>query len=132
MGRMDEKVVIITGSGSGLGREMAKLFAREGAQLVLAARRKELLEETAALIDGDVLVVPTDITQEDDVADMVTQAVDRYGRETEIVTRGRHDPCVGIRAVPVGEAMLACVVADHYLRQRGQTGEPLHWPFAPA
>jgi chorismate synthase len=48
--------------------------------------------------------------------------VDRYGREVEIVTKGRHDPCVGIRAVPVGEAMMACVLADHLLRHRGQTG----------
>ena len=43
------------------------------------------------------------------------KTVDRYGDETEIVTKGRHDPCVGIRAVPVGEAMMACVLADHYL-----------------
>jgi chorismate synthase len=42
--------------------------------------------------------------------------------ETEISTKGRHDPCVGIRAVPVGEAMMACVLADHFLRHRGQTG----------
>ncbi|MGA8651608.1 MAG: chorismate synthase, partial [Xanthobacteraceae bacterium] len=57
--------------------------------------------------------------------------VDRYGRETEIVTTGRHDPCVGIRAVPVGEAMVACVIADHYLRHRGQVGEGPAWPFPP-
>src|SRR5262249_26500047 len=43
--------------------------------------------------------------------------------ETEIVTKGRHDPCVGIRAVPVGEAMLAIVLADHLLRHRGLTGK---------
>jgi chorismate synthase len=55
--------------------------------------------------------------------------VDRYGRETEIVTKGRHDPCVGIRAVPVGEAMVACVIADHFLRQRGQVGDAAPWPF---
>jgi chorismate synthase len=45
------------------------------------------------------------------------------GSETEIVTKGRHDPCVGIRAVPVGEAMLACVLLDHFLLQRGQVGD---------
>jgi chorismate synthase len=44
------------------------------------------------------------------------------GRETEITTKGRHDPCVGIRAVPVGEAMMACVLADHLLRHRAQCG----------
>jgi chorismate synthase len=57
------------------------------------------------------------------------RTVDRYGDETEIVTTGRHDPCVGIRAVPVGEAMVACVLADHYLRHRGQMGESPAWPF---
>src|SRR5437588_2266503 len=60
------------------------------------------------------------------------RTVDRYGRETEISTIGRHDPCVGIRAVPIGEAMVACVVADHYLRQRGQVGEPPAWPLPAA
>ena len=50
------------------------------------------------------------------------RTIDRHGNETEIVTRGRHDPCVGIRAVPVGEAMMACVLADHMLRQRALTG----------
>ena len=58
------------------------------------------------------------------------RTVDRYGRETEIATKGRHDPCVGIRAVPVGEAMMACVLADHYLRHRGQVGETPPWPSA--
>ena len=50
------------------------------------------------------------------------RTVDRSGAETEIITKGRHDPCVGIRAVPVGEAMMACVLADHKLRHIGQTG----------
>jgi len=59
------------------------------------------------------------------------RTVDRFGNETEISTKGRHDPCVGIRAVPIGEAMVACVIADHYLRQRGQVGEPPPWPFTP-
>ncbi|MEO1200445.1 MAG: chorismate synthase [Pseudomonadota bacterium] len=44
------------------------------------------------------------------------------GQETDVITKGRHDPCVGIRAVPVGEAMMALVLADHVLRDRGQTG----------
>jgi chorismate synthase len=48
------------------------------------------------------------------------QGVDRHGQDVDIVTKGRHDPCVGIRAVPVGEAMMACVLADHLLRHRAQ------------
>jgi len=50
------------------------------------------------------------------------KGVTRGGEDVEIVTKGRHDPCVGIRAVPVGEAMLAIVLADHYLRHRAQMG----------
>lgn len=48
--------------------------------------------------------------------------IDKSGVPVEIITKGRHDPCVGIRAVPVGEAMMACVLADHFLRHRGQVG----------
>ena len=55
--------------------------------------------------------------------------VTRHGQAADIMTKGRHDPCVGIRAVPVGEAMVACVVADHYLRHRGQVGLGPSWPF---
>jgi chorismate synthase len=54
------------------------------------------------------------------------QSVDRSGADVDIATKGRHDPCVGIRAVPVGEAMVACVLADHLLRHRAQN------PAAPA
>jgi chorismate synthase len=50
------------------------------------------------------------------------RSVNRAGEEIEVSTKGRHDPCVGIRAVPIGEAMVACVVADHYLRHRAQVG----------
>lgn len=48
--------------------------------------------------------------------------IDREGRDVELITKGRHDPCVGIRAVPVAEAMMAIVLADHALRHRGQCG----------
>jgi chorismate synthase len=58
------------------------------------------------------------------------RSVDRRGNEVEVRTKGRHDPCVGIRAVPVGEAMLAIVLADAFLRDRGQVGTSRRWPFA--
>jgi chorismate synthase len=55
------------------------------------------------------------------------RSVDRFGEEVEVLTKGRHDPCVGIRAVPVGEAMLALVLADHLLRHRAQNPDaPSH------
>ncbi|SPF79816.1 chorismate synthase [Pseudoprimorskyibacter insulae] len=51
------------------------------------------------------------------------KTITKSGEDTEIITKGRHDPCVGIRAVPVGEAMMACVILDHLLLHRGQIGE---------
>ena len=48
------------------------------------------------------------------------KTIDKDGAETEIVTKGRHDPCVGLRGTPVCEAMMACVLADHYLRHKAQ------------
>jgi chorismate synthase len=50
------------------------------------------------------------------------RTIDSHGADAEIITKGRHDPCVGIRAVPVGEAMMAIVLADHLVRHRGQCG----------
>ena len=50
------------------------------------------------------------------------KSIDRYGNEVEVVTKGRHDPCVGIRATPIAEAMVALVLMDHVLRDRGQNG----------
>jgi chorismate synthase len=50
------------------------------------------------------------------------RSINKAGEEIEVSTKGRHDPCVGIRAVPIGEAMLAIVLADHYLRHRAQMG----------
>ncbi|QFT01338.1 Chorismate synthase [Labrenzia sp. THAF191b] len=50
------------------------------------------------------------------------KSITSKGEEVNVMTKGRHDPCVGIRAVPVGEAMMACVLADHFLRHRGQIG----------
>ncbi len=50
------------------------------------------------------------------------RTVDTNGKDAEVSTKGRHDPCVGIRAVPIGEAMIACVLADHLLRHKAQCG----------
>ena len=52
-----------------------------------------------------------------------TKGVTSTGENVDVVTKGRHDPCVGIRAVPIGEAMVACALADHFLLHRGQTGK---------
>ena len=51
------------------------------------------------------------------------KTIDKSGKETEIVTKGRHDPCVGLRATPIAEAMMALVLMDHYLRNRAQNAD---------
>jgi len=51
------------------------------------------------------------------------KTIDKDGKETEIVTKGRHDPCVGLRATPIAEAMVALVLMDHYLRNRAQNAD---------
>jgi len=61
------------------------------------------------------------------------QSVDIHGNPIEVVTKGRHDPCVGIRATPIAEAMVALVLMDHFLRHRGQNGGINHSiPVIPA
>jgi NAD(P)-dependent dehydrogenase (short-subunit alcohol dehydrogenase family) len=80
MGTVQDKVTIITGAGEGLGRVMANRFSAEGAPVVLAGRRAELLVETASQVPGPVLVVPADVTDEVQVANLVAEAVDRFGR----------------------------------------------------
>ena len=54
------------------------------------------------------------------------QSIDHAGHPTEVVTKGRHDPCVGVRATPIAEAMLALVLIDHALRHRAQCGDVKH------
>ncbi|OYW79154.1 MAG: hypothetical protein B7Z26_08520, partial [Asticcacaulis sp. 32-58-5] len=56
------------------------------------------------------------------------KSIDIQGHEVDIRTKGRHDPCVGIRAVPVAEAMMACTLLDAWLRHRGQTGGSVFRP----
>ena len=51
------------------------------------------------------------------------ETIDIHGQQAEVITKGRHDPCVGIRAVPIAEAMMALVVMDHLLRHRGQNAD---------
>ena len=51
------------------------------------------------------------------------ESIDIHGKSTEVITKGRHDPCVGIRAAPIAEALLALVVMEHALRHRAQCGD---------
>ncbi len=80
MGRFTDKVAIITGASTGLGPVMAKMLAEEGAKVVLAARRKDLVEQHAAEIGEAAVAVQADVTQEADVAAMVEAAMSRWGQ----------------------------------------------------
>jgi len=86
--RLIERVAIVTGAGSGIGRAIARSFAGEGADVVLAGRRAEPLEETAAIVRSlgpRAIVVPTDITVENEVRELVARAVDDFGRVDVLV-----------------------------------------------
>jgi len=79
---LKDKVVLITGASSGFGEDAARLFAREGCKVVLAARRLERLQELAASIQdqgGEAIAVPMDVTNHDEINIMVKTAVDLYG-----------------------------------------------------
>lgn len=80
MSRFEGKVVIITGASTGLGPIMAKMMAQEGAKLVLAARRLELVEEVAHAVGDAAVAVRADVTSEADIAAMVDTAMQRWGQ----------------------------------------------------
>src|SRR5438132_11452276 len=82
MGRMGGKVAIVTGASGGVGRVLALQFAAEGARVTVAARRREEIEQTAAMIrerGGEALVVPTDLTQENQIVTLVGTTVETFG-----------------------------------------------------
>jgi len=111
----------------GAGIEAAKLSGEQNAdEMRMAGKRIRFLSNRAGgilggLSTGQDVVVRFAVKPTSSIL-TARKTVDRFGADTEISTKGRHDPCVGIRAVPVGEAMMAIVLADHLLRHRAQCG----------
>ena len=88
MGRLDGKVVIVTGGNSGVGAATAELFAKEGAKVVITARRLPQLEEVAEKIranGGEVLVVQADVSKAEDAENIVAKTIEAYGKVDVLV-----------------------------------------------
>ena len=111
----------------GAGFEAAALTGSENADEMRAGNQAPYFKSNKAggilggVSNGDPIVVRLAIKPTSSIL-TPRETVTTHNENTEIVTKGRHDPCVGIRAVPVAEAMMACVLADQFLRHRGQTG----------
>ncbi|MCA0455046.1 MAG: SDR family oxidoreductase [Chloroflexi bacterium] len=78
--RLSGKVVIITGASSGIGAASARLLSGYGCKVVLAARQVDKMQAIASSLQGDSLVVPTDITQAEDITSLINQTIDKFGR----------------------------------------------------
>ncbi|MFQ5939600.1 MAG: chorismate synthase [Alphaproteobacteria bacterium] len=118
----------VKGVEIGAGFETAALAGEEAAdEMRMEDGRVRFLSNHAGGVLGGIstgqdVVVRFAVKPTSSIA-IPRRSVDVHGREVEVSVKGRHDPCVGIRAVPVGEAMLACTLADHLLRHRAQCGD---------
>ncbi len=118
----------VKGVEIGNGFEAACLTGEENADEIRiddVGRPKFLTNNSGGILggisNGDPLVVRFAVKPTSSIL-TERKSITKQGEEVDVMTKGRHDPCVGIRAVPVGEAMMACVLADHFLRHRGQVG----------
>lgn len=100
---MSEKVAMITGAGSGIGRVVAEAFARDGYRVVLSGRRKAVLEQTALGMTGDPLVIESDVTDPDQVGHLFSRTQDAFGRLDVLFNNAG----IFTRAAPIDEIDLA-------------------------
>src|SRR6185295_2839644 len=118
--------VVAEGMPAGLG---APIYAKLDGDLAAALMSNNAVGILGGISTGQPVVARFAVKPTSSILSP-RRTVDRNGNDTDITTKGRHDPCVGIRAVPVGEAMMACGLADHFLRHRAQVGYPLPWELS--
>ena len=114
--------ILMTGATGLIGRELGKALAARGDTLVCLVRdvssaRRRLPFPAECHAWDHTCPVPAAALRE------VDAVVNLAGEPVEVVTTGRHDPCVGLRATPIAEAMLALTLMDHYLRHRAQNAD---------
>ena len=134
------KVALVTGGGGVLCSEFAKALAASGAKVAVCDLRVDAAQKVVDEITKDGFqsnhaggILGGISSGQQIIAHMALKptssitvpgrTINRFGEEVEMITKGRHDPCVGIRAVPIAEAMLAIVLMDHLLRQRAQNAD---------
>jgi len=106
LGRLEGKVVLVTGSGRGFGRSMAIAYAREGAKVASAARTRAELEDMAEVIrsrGGEVLPIPTDLSREDEIHRLREEVLDAYGRLDVLVNNAATSPWKTLEETTVQE-----------------------------
>ena len=129
-------IIAVKGVEIGAGMEAASLTGVDNADEMRAGNQGPYFLSNHAggilggISNGDPIVVRFAVKPTSSIL-TPRRTVTTANEDTDVSTKGRHDPCVGIRAVPIGEAMMACVLADHFLRHRGQTGRDGGIGFAP-
>jgi len=118
----------VKGVEIGIGMEAAEIEGIENADEIFMEKDKILFTSNNAggvlggITSGQDLVTRFAVKPTSSILSK-RKSISKEGSSTTVSTKGRHDPCVGIRAVPVGEAMVACVILDHFLLHRGQIGQ---------
>ena len=115
----------VKGVNIGSGMNSAQLTGEQNSDEMIKSKKKIIFETNNAggilggISSGQEIVVSFAVKP---TSSIITKrkTVDKFGKNTSISVRGRHDPCVGIRAVPIGEAMINCVLLDHFLMNNAQ------------
>ena len=117
----------VKGVNIGAGMNSAQLSGEENSDEISQNRKKKKFKSNNAggilggISSGQEIIVSFAVKPTSSILKS-RKTINKFGKNTSISVKGRHDPCVGIRAVPVGEAMLSCVLLDHYLLNKAQCG----------